>query len=132
MDIGFYVNVTLALPIIILILIVVIKTIVKREIREHRYTPFDYIMGQTPIEYYEEKNEKEEESEQGDDKDKPSSNSAIAAGEQPFTCFFVGLEPQKITNKTQLHSLFRLIVSLYNVFAGTEKEGYECSRHGSG
>ena len=41
-----------------------------KEIPDSRYTPFDYITGQTTVEFQEQKEEKEEQNDQGDDKDK--------------------------------------------------------------
>ncbi len=48
---------------------VVIKMIKNREIPDSLYTPFDYITGQTTVEFHEEKEVTKEEDDQGDDKD---------------------------------------------------------------
>lgn len=59
---------------IILIALIVVKMITKNELPSSNYTPFDYITGQTNIEFHEEKEEKVEEDDQGDDKDKNNTN----------------------------------------------------------
>ena len=46
------------------------KTLIKKEIPDSRYNPFDYITGQTRVEFQEQKVQKEEKDDQGDDKDK--------------------------------------------------------------
>jgi hypothetical protein len=53
-----------AFPVVIMILTLSIKG------ANSDYTPLDYITGQTPIEFHEEKKEKEHKDDQGDDKDK--------------------------------------------------------------
>jgi hypothetical protein len=46
------------------------KTLIKKKIPDSRYNPFDYITGQTRVEFQEQKEQKEEKDDQGDDKDK--------------------------------------------------------------
>jgi len=46
------------------------KTLIKKEIPDSRYNPFDYITGQTRVEFQEQKEQKEEKDDHGDDKDK--------------------------------------------------------------
>ncbi|CAM5784995.1 DUF3951 domain-containing protein [Brevibacillus borstelensis] len=46
------------------------KAFVRKQSITHNYTPFDYIAGQTNVEFHEEKEEKEEHAGQGDDFDK--------------------------------------------------------------
>ncbi|WP_246358704.1 DUF3951 domain-containing protein [Paenibacillus phytorum] len=57
-------------PIFVLIIYIMAKTLIKKEIPDSRYNPFDYITGQTRIEFQEQKEQKEEKDDQGDDKDK--------------------------------------------------------------
>ncbi|NQX67082.1 DUF3951 domain-containing protein [Paenibacillus alba] len=54
-----------------------VKTLIKKEIPDSRYNPFDYITGQSRIEFQEQKEEKEEADDQGDDKDKHLKNQKI-------------------------------------------------------
>jgi hypothetical protein len=60
--------------IIILIALIAVKIMTKKELPSSNYTPFDYITGQTNIEFHEEKEETEEENDKGDDKDKNNTN----------------------------------------------------------
>lgn len=53
-----------------LIGIIVFKIIKKKNLPNSYYTPFDYITGQTNVEFHEEKEEEEQENGLGDDKDK--------------------------------------------------------------
>lgn len=69
-DFGLYVTLSLIVPILVLLAIISAKIISGKGIPNSDYTPFDYIAGQTPVEFHEEKQEKEEDDEQGDDKDK--------------------------------------------------------------
>ncbi|MEJ8543978.1 DUF3951 domain-containing protein [Brevibacillus borstelensis] len=46
------------------------KAFVRKQSITHSYTPFDYMAGQTNVEFHEEKEEKEEHAGQGDDLDK--------------------------------------------------------------
>lgn len=69
-DFGLYVVLSLIVPIIVLLLIITLKIIKGKQIPNSDYTPLDYITGQTPIEFHEEKKEKEHKDDQGDDKDK--------------------------------------------------------------
>ncbi|MCJ8012423.1 DUF3951 domain-containing protein [Paenibacillus sp. KQZ6P-2] len=55
---------------IALIGIIAFKIVKKKQLPDCYYTPFDYITGQTTVEFHEEKEEEEEENGQGDDKDK--------------------------------------------------------------
>jgi len=61
---------SLIAPVFILIIYIMVRTLIRKEIPDSRYSPFDTIMGQTQIEYQVHKEEKEEADEQGDDKDK--------------------------------------------------------------
>ncbi|QGQ96630.1 DUF3951 domain-containing protein [Paenibacillus psychroresistens] len=70
MDFSFYVILSLIGPIFILLGIVVYKMLKQKELPSSNYTPFDYIMGQAPVEFHEDKQEKEVEDDQGDDIDK--------------------------------------------------------------
>ena len=69
-DFGMYLILSLIVPILVLLGIVISKMIRLKEIPDSRYTPFDYITGQTTVEFQEQKEEKEEQNDQGDDKDK--------------------------------------------------------------
>jgi hypothetical protein len=69
-DFGLYVTLSLIVPILVLLLIITFKMIAGKKIPNSDYTPFDYITGQTPVEFHEEKKEKEQKDDQGDDKDK--------------------------------------------------------------
>jgi hypothetical protein len=57
-------------PVFVLVIYIMAKTLIKKEIPDSRYNPFDYITGQSRIEFQEQKQEKEEKDDQGDDKDK--------------------------------------------------------------
>jgi hypothetical protein len=46
------------------------KAFVRKQSISHSYTPFDYIAGQTNVEFHEEKEEQEEHAGQGDGFDK--------------------------------------------------------------
>jgi len=50
--------------------IIAVKIVRKRELPTSHYTPFDYITAHTTAEFHEEKEEHEDEDDQGDDKDK--------------------------------------------------------------
>jgi hypothetical protein len=56
--------------ILVLLGIVIIKMVSKRELPTSNYTPFDNITGHSSVEFHEEKEEHEDEDDQGDDKDK--------------------------------------------------------------
>jgi hypothetical protein len=70
MNFGAVLLLSLILPIFFLIIYIMVRTLIRKEIPDSRFTPFDTIMGQTPTEYHEHKEEKEDEGEQGDDKNK--------------------------------------------------------------
>lgn len=53
--------------IILLVVIIAIKIVRQKQLPNSYYTPFDYITGNSPVEFHEQKIEKEEEP--GDDKD---------------------------------------------------------------
>lgn len=57
-------------PIFVLVIYIMTKTLIKNEIPDSRYNPFDYITGQTQAPFQEQKGQKEEKDDQGDDKDK--------------------------------------------------------------
>lgn len=69
-DFGLYSILSLIIPILLLLGIIAMKMIRMKEIPDSRYTPFDYIMGQTTVEFQDQKEDKEEQDDQGDDKDK--------------------------------------------------------------
>jgi len=58
------------LIIFVLLGIIIIKMISKRELPTSNYTQFDNITGHSSVEFHEEKEEHEDEDDQGDDKDK--------------------------------------------------------------
>ncbi|MFD2611175.1 DUF3951 domain-containing protein [Paenibacillus gansuensis] len=68
MDFGAMLTLSLLLPIVLLLVYILVKMATKKEIPESNYTPLDFIMGQTPIEFHEEKKTKEEQEGQGEDK----------------------------------------------------------------
>ena len=70
MDLGFYMIIGVTGCVTILIGIVFVKMMMKKELPSNNYTPFDYIMAQSPVEFHEEKQEKEADDDHGDDKDK--------------------------------------------------------------
>ncbi|UVI32696.1 DUF3951 domain-containing protein [Paenibacillus spongiae] len=70
MDFGLLLIMSVATPIVLLLAIIAAKMIAMKEIPDSRYTPFDYITGQSPVEIHQHKNNKEENDEEGDDKDK--------------------------------------------------------------
>ncbi|HET7616785.1 MAG TPA: DUF3951 domain-containing protein [Bacillales bacterium] len=72
MNFTMLITLSLLTPILVLIGYVVIKTLITQRIPDSRYHPFDYVMGQTPVELHEEKETQEDEEEPGDDEDKNS------------------------------------------------------------
>lgn len=70
MDIMLIILLSLTGPIFFLISYIVFKMFIKKEVPESHYTPFDRIMGQTPVEFHEHKAEQDEADDQGDDKNK--------------------------------------------------------------
>ncbi|MFK7693967.1 DUF3951 domain-containing protein [Paenibacillus sp. HJGM_3] len=64
--ISFYIILSLVVPILALLGIIVVKMIRNRTIPDSRYTPFDYVTGQTPVEFHEEKETQQEEDDSGD------------------------------------------------------------------
>ena len=70
MDISTLTLLGLIAPVFVLVIYIMAKTLIKKEIPDSRYNPFDYITGQTRVEFQEQKEEKEENADQGDDKDK--------------------------------------------------------------
>ncbi|WP_442603822.1 DUF3951 domain-containing protein [Paenibacillus sp. KN14-4R] len=65
-----YLTLSLIIPILALLLIISVKIIKGKKLPDSNYTPFDYITGQTTVEFHEEKEAKEENDDQGDDKDR--------------------------------------------------------------
>lgn len=61
---------SLIVPILALLGIISFKIIAGKGLPYNNYTPFDYITGQSSVEFHEEKQEKEEDDDQGDDKEK--------------------------------------------------------------
>lgn len=70
MDFSTLILLGLIVPIFVLVIYIMTKTLIKKEIPDSRYNPFDYITGQTRVEFQEQKEQKEEKDDQGDDKDK--------------------------------------------------------------
>lgn len=70
MDFTLYAILSLIVPIIGLLGIIVVKMIKNKQLPDSRYTPFDYITGQSNVQFHEEKEAKQEEDDQGDDKNK--------------------------------------------------------------
>ncbi|MGO4272462.1 DUF3951 domain-containing protein [Paenibacillus sp. TAF58] len=70
MDFSTLILLGLIIPIFVLVIYIMTKTLIKKEIPDSRYNPFDYITGQTRVEFQEQKEQKEEKDDQGDDKDK--------------------------------------------------------------
>lgn len=70
MDLSALTLLGLITPVFVLVIYIMAKTLIKKEIPDSRYNPFDYITGQTRVEFQEQKEEKEENTDQGDDKDK--------------------------------------------------------------
>lgn len=70
MDFAYVLLFSLILPVFILIIYIMARVLIRKEIPDSRFSPFDSIMGQTQIEYHEHKEEKEDQDEQGDDKNK--------------------------------------------------------------
>lgn len=69
-DFGLYVTLSLIVPILVLLGIIISKIVTGKKIPNNDYTPFDYIAGQTSVEFHAEKQEQEEDEDKGDDKDK--------------------------------------------------------------
>jgi|GEM_PF-4104368 len=74
MDFSSLLLLSLIGPVFFLIIYIMTKTIVKKEIPDSRYNPFDYITGQAKIEFQEHKEEKEEDSSHGEP-NKPKKSS---------------------------------------------------------
>lgn len=70
MDVSTLTLLGLIFPIFVLIIYIMVKTLIKKEIPDSRYNPFDYITGQSRVEFQEHKEQKEEDDSQGDDIDK--------------------------------------------------------------
>lgn len=71
MNYGLYVIALISVFITFVLLgIIIIKMISKRELPTSHYTQFDNITGQSSVEFHEEKEEHEDKDDQGDDKDK--------------------------------------------------------------
>lgn len=68
MDVPTLTLLGLIAPVFVLIIYIMAKTLIKKEIPDCRYQPFDYITGQSLIEFQEQKEQKEERNDQGDDK----------------------------------------------------------------
>lgn len=73
MDVGAIMIFSLIIPILMLLGIISSKIIAGKGLPDSNYTPFDYIIGHSAVEFHEEKEDKEEEDDQGDDKDKNKS-----------------------------------------------------------
>ncbi|KRE74738.1 DUF3951 domain-containing protein [Paenibacillus sp. Soil750] len=56
----------LIFPIFVIIIYIMVKTVIKKQIPDSRYNPFDYITGQSHVEFQEQKEQKEEDDSQGD------------------------------------------------------------------
>ncbi|AQR76986.1 hypothetical protein BXP28_06030 [Paenibacillus larvae subsp. larvae] len=59
-----------AFALIVLIAVITFKIIKNKELPSNSYTPFDYITGQSNVEFHEEKEEKEEDMAKDDNKGK--------------------------------------------------------------
>lgn len=70
MDMSSLTLLGLIFPIFALVIYIMVKTLIKKQIPDSRYNPFDYITGQSRVEFQEQKEQKEEDDSQGDDKDK--------------------------------------------------------------
>lgn len=70
MDFTMYLILSLIIPILVLLGVITSKMMAGKGIPNSDYTPFDLIVGQTPIAQHEEKVEKEERNDEGDDKEK--------------------------------------------------------------
>lgn len=77
MDIFLYSSLSLIIPIFVLLGIIVIKMFAGHKLPDNHYTPFDQIMGQTSIEFHEQKVEQENEDGHGDDKNKNKIKNKI-------------------------------------------------------
>lgn len=70
MDMSSLTLLGLIFPIFVLVIYIMVKTLIKKQIPDSRYNPFDYITGQSRMEFQEQKEQKEEDDSLGDDKDK--------------------------------------------------------------
>ncbi|MFC5447194.1 DUF3951 domain-containing protein [Paenibacillus aestuarii] len=68
MDFSSLLLLSLIGPVFFLMIYIMAKTIVKKEIPDSRYNPFDYITGQAKIEFQEHKEEKNEDDSEGEPK----------------------------------------------------------------
>ncbi|CAG7657299.1 DUF3951 domain-containing protein [Paenibacillus allorhizosphaerae] len=78
MDYSAILVLSLIVPVFVLIVYIMIKAVMNKEVPDSRYTPFDYITGQKTVQFHEHKEDKEEEDAHGDDKDKNEKKSAPA------------------------------------------------------
>ncbi|WP_127581858.1 DUF3951 domain-containing protein [Paenibacillus koleovorans] len=72
MDIALYLMLALIVPIVGLVVYIFVKLLFTNKVPDSSYTPFDAIMGQSPVEFHEEKEAKEEDDDQGDGNGKNS------------------------------------------------------------
>ncbi|WP_314591352.1 DUF3951 domain-containing protein [Paenibacillus terrigena] len=70
-----FIILSLIIPILVLLGMITVKMIRRKELPSSNYTPFDYITGQSTVEFHIEKEEHEEQDDQGDDKDKNTRRS---------------------------------------------------------
>ncbi len=74
-DFTLYIILSLIIPIFVLLGVIIIKVLAGRVLPESNYTPVDQLLGQTPIEFHEEKVVQIQEDDRGDDKDKNIAKS---------------------------------------------------------
>lgn len=68
MEFSLYIILSLIIPIFVLLGIIVVKLFAGKGLPDHNYTPVDQLLGQTSLDFHEEKIEQEQEDEHGDDK----------------------------------------------------------------
>jgi Protein of unknown function (DUF3951) len=66
LDFGILLILSIIVPLLLLLGIIITKMIKGKQIPNSNYTPFDYITGQTPVEFHEEKEDKEEQDDEGE------------------------------------------------------------------
>ncbi|MDF2667894.1 MAG: hypothetical protein K0R67_200 [Paenibacillus sp.] len=74
MNFGFYLQLSLMFPIVLLLVIIVYKMIKGKALPDMSYTPLDNIIGQSSVVFHEEKETKEEDNDQDEGKTKRKKN----------------------------------------------------------
>ncbi|MGG1555686.1 DUF3951 domain-containing protein [Paenibacillus ferrarius] len=74
MDVSTLTLLGLIAPVFILIVYIMTRTLIRKEVPDSRYNQFDYITGQTHVEFQEQKEQKEDKEQNGDGNNGLSKN----------------------------------------------------------